>query len=289
MVCHHAEVGYDVLDFLALIERQSTVNAIRNTILAHLFLEAAALCIGAIQNGEIRIFALFLPADTTDVVTHNHRFLLVAIGRFERESLALFVLAEHILVNLAGVLANQTVCRLHDKLRRTIVLLQFEELRIGILLLKIQDIVDVGTTEAIDALCVVAHHTDTTSLLCQLQHDFLLSEVRILVLVDQDVLETLYVFLAYILMVLEQQPRLHQQVVEVHRIGLTTTLHVPIIYIGDLGALLLSIVCRPRTDLILLWQQQVVLRHRDAVSHRSGLIHLLVELQLLDDVLHQRT
>ena len=90
-------------------------------------------------------------------------------------------------------------------------------------------------------------------------------------------------------MVLKQHPRLHQQIIEVHRISLLTSLRVPYIYIRHLRALLAGIVLGPCALLIGLRQQQVVLGHRYPVGHRRGLVHLVVEPHLLDDGLHQRS
>ena len=90
-------------------------------------------------------------------------------------------------------------------------------------------------------------------------------------------------------MVLKQYPRLHQQIIEIHRIRLTAPLRVPYIYMRHLRALLLSVVTGPGTLRISLRQYQMVLRHRDTVGHRRRLIHLIVEPHLLDDGLHQRT
>ena len=87
----------------------------------------------------------------------------------------------------------------------------------------------------------------------------------------------------------KQHPRLHQQIVEVHRIRLSAPFRVPYIYISNLRALLLGIVTGPRTLRISLWQHQVVLRHRDTIGHRCRLIHLIVEPHLLNNRLHQRS
>ena len=266
-ICHHAEVGNNILDFLALVKRQTAIDAVWNTLLAHLFLEGTALCVGAIQDGEVRVLSALLTPNALDVVAHNHCFLLVTIGRLQRKALTLLILAEDILANLSLVLTNQAVGSLHNELCGAVVLLQFEESRVLVLLLEVEDVVDVGATERVDALSIVAYDTDTTVLKSQLQHNLLLGKVRILILVHQHILEALYILLANVLMLTEQQPGLHQQVVKVHSVSLSAALHVPLIYIGNLRTFLLRIVSCPRAQFILLWQQQMVLGHRDAVGN----------------------
>ena len=129
------------------------------------------------------------------------------------------------------------------------------------MLLEVQDIIDVSTSETIDALCIIANHTHPSVLFSQQQYDGLLSKVCILILVHQYITETLYVFLSDVLMILEQHKCLYQQIIEVHRISLTTTLRVPIIYLGNHWTFMLGIVSSPRAGGILLRQQQVVLSH----------------------------
>ena len=201
---HHTEVGNDILDFLALVETQTTIDTIWDTILSHLFLKGAALGVGTIENGKIVVLCLVLSTDSLDIVTHNDSLFPVTIGRLQGQSLTLLVLTEHILVYLSLVLAYQTIGCLYDELCRTVVLLQFKETRTLILLLEIEDVIDIGTTETVDALCIVSHHTDTSVLAGQLQDNLLLSVVRILILIDQHIAETLHIFLTDVLMVLKQ-------------------------------------------------------------------------------------
>ena len=287
-VRHHAEVGYHVLDLLTLIEAQSAVYPIRYAVLTHLFLERSALCIRAIQDGEVAIFTAVLALQPFDVVTDYHRLLAVTVGRLQHQLLALLVLAVHLFPDLPFVLVYQAVGSLHDELCRAVVLFQLIQARALILFLEVQYIIDVSPSEAVDALCVVAHHAYPSVLLGQLQHDGLLSEVRVLILVHQHIAEPVDIFLADVLMVAQQYEGLHQQVVEVHRVRLSAPLRVPIIYMAHHRPLVLRVVSRPRAHGILLWLQQVVLRHRYAVGHRCRLIRLVIQLHLFDDALHQR-
>ena len=267
-VCHKSEISNNILNLLTLVEAQAAIDAIWDTVLTHLFLKRATLGIGTIEDSEITERRLLLSADALDIVTNDDGFLSIAVGRLQRQSFTLLILAEYILTNLSLILAYQAIGSLYNELCRAVVLLQLIQLRTLIHLLEVEDIVDVSTTEAVDTLCIVAHHTHMTVLLCQLQDNLLLGVVGILVLIYQHVAETLHILLADVLMMFEQQEGLHQQVVKVHCVSLATALYVPIIYMCHLRTLLLCVVSRPRALHILLWQQQVVLRHRDTVSHR---------------------
>ena len=82
---HHTEVGYHVLDLLALVEAQTSIDAIGNTVLAHLFLKRAALRVSAIENGKVAILTSVLALQPLDVVADDHRLLLVTIGWLQGE------------------------------------------------------------------------------------------------------------------------------------------------------------------------------------------------------------
>ena len=225
-VAHQPEVGDDVLDFLALIEAQTAVDAVGNALSAHLLLEGAALRIGAVEDGEVAILAVLPAPDGLDVLANDGCLFLVGVCPLQHQLLAFVVAAVDVLRNLPLVLLDQTVGGLHDALRGTVVLLQLEELRVGVYGLEVQDVVDVCSAEGIDALCIVAHHTHALMLARELQHNLLLGVVRVLVLVDEDVLESLLILLQHLAVVAQKAVGHHQQVVEVHRISLAATLLV---------------------------------------------------------------
>ena len=120
---HNAEVGNDVFDFLTLIETQAPIYSIRYAIFAHLFLKRTTLRIGAIQNGKIAILSPLLPTDSLNVIADDDGLLLVAVGRLQGQTFALFVLAKDILADLAFILENQGVSSLNNELCRAIGLL----------------------------------------------------------------------------------------------------------------------------------------------------------------------
>ena len=65
--------------------------------------------------------------NTLNVLAHNDSLFAVTIGRFKDDLLTLVIMTVDILVNLTLVLADQTVCSLHNQLGRTVVLLQFKQ------------------------------------------------------------------------------------------------------------------------------------------------------------------
>ena len=124
---------------------------------------------------------------------------------------------------------NQTICRIYNILCRTVITLQFKYTASGILIFELQDIVDIGTTERIDTLCIIPYHTDAAMLLTKSLDYQVLRKVRVLILINQHELEETAVFLQHLRMVTEQDICLKQQIIEVHGTGLLATVLIPFI------------------------------------------------------------
>ena len=286
---HQTEISNNILNFLALVETQSAINAIRNTLLSELLLEAATLGIGAVENGKITILAAILAPDTLHVLRHNRRLFLVAVSRLILNLLTLRILAEHILRNLVAVMLDQTVSRLNDGLGRAVVLLQFEETRALKLALIVENIIDIGTTETIDTLRVITHGTNTLLLLTELHDDRHLNVIGILILIHQDIIEAGGIFVANILMLPEELIGKRQQIIEIHGIGLLAALHVSHENLTNLRHLRTLVLLEDsRIALISRSTHQVVLRHRNLGMNGSRLILLIIQPHLLHYRLDQR-
>ena len=286
---HQTEISNNILNLLALVETQSAINAIRNTLLSELLLEAAALGIGTVENGKITILAAILAPDTLHVLRHNRRLFLVAVSRLILNLLTLRILAEHILRNLVAVMLDQTVSRLNDGLGRAVVLFQFEETRALKLALIVENIIDIGTTETIDTLRVITHGTNTLLLLTELHDDRHLNVVGILILIHQDIIEAGGIFVANILMLPEELIGKRQQIIEIHGIGLLAALHVSHENLTNLRHLRTLVLLEDsRIALISRSTHQVVLRHRNLGMNGSRLILLIIQPHLLHYRLDQR-
>ena len=95
------------------------------------------------------------------------------------------------LLYLFAVALNETTSGIDDGLSGAVVAFELEEASIGIVLAKVEDVVDVRPPETVDALCIVAHDTDTLPLVGEEADDLMLSKVGILILIDEDEMEAL--------------------------------------------------------------------------------------------------
>ena len=125
----------------------------------------------------------------------------------------------------------------------------------------------------------VTHDADVAVAVGEQQHEFVLGLVRVLVLVDEDVLEPLAIVLEHVAVLPEQLDGVGEQVVEVHRPGLEQT---GLVLGIDVGVLAVEDVLRPAVRLVGV--DQLVLPEADDRVHAAWREPLCVEAEIADDV-----
>ena len=151
-----------------------------------------------------------------------------------------------------------------------------------------KDVVDVGATETVYALCVVANDTYFLSLVCELVDDCLLGEVGVLILIHEYILKPLGILAPDVLVVGEQDVDVHKQVIKVHGICLTASLAVSGVNVLDSRHLVLHVGSDGTLRIgIFASCEKMVLCHADAVSHCGYLINLVIEVHFLDNGLDE--
>ena len=131
-----------------------------------------------------------------------------------------------------AVVGDHRVGRVENGLGRAVVLLQPDHVGVDEGLFELEDVADVGPTEPVHTLIRVAHHHQVAVLLAQQLEPLVLGRVRVLVLVDQDVLEPLGVALAYLVEQPQEVDGPEQEVIEVHRIHAVQLTLVLAIHVG---------------------------------------------------------
>ena len=177
------EISHHILHFLPLIKRKSSINTVGYTALAQSFLKNTALCIRTVKNGKIMISISRLGMQLRNLVGHDFSFFHIAISRKHADRFPLVFFGEHLLLNLVAVFGNQAVRRIHDGLRGAVILLQLKQPCILVRTSKIQDIINVSSTERIDTLGIIAYHTQKLMFLRKLEYDAVLGKIRILILI----------------------------------------------------------------------------------------------------------
>ena len=93
----------------------------------------------------------------------------------------------------AKVLGNDCVGSIENVLGAAIVLFKNNHAHFIKSIFKLADITEVGATECINRLIGVSHHAHVVMTGRQTEHDFVLRNIRVLIFVNQDVLETVLV------------------------------------------------------------------------------------------------
>ena len=103
--------------------------------------------------------------------------------------------------------------------RAAVVLLEAHDVRLGKVLVEVEDVPDVGAAPAVDRLVVVTDDADVAVAAGEQLDELVLRAVGVLVLVDEDVLELAAVLLELRRILGEQSDGEHEQIVEVHGVG----------------------------------------------------------------------
>ena len=113
------------------------------------------------------------------------------------------------------VVADQRVGHAQDALRAAVVLLQPDDLHVGIVVLELENVAQVRAAPAVDRLVGIAGDGQVRVVDRQGPHDRVLGQVRVLILVDQDVAIALVERGADLGVLAQQRGDVQQQVVEI--------------------------------------------------------------------------
>jgi len=187
------------------------------------------------------------------------------------------------------VAGDDGVGRGEDGLRRTVVLLEEDRPGVGVVLLELDDVADRRAAERVDGLVGVAddaqlaggHGVSGRALgqrgPDQLLDQLVLRDVGVLVLVDEDVPEPAPVVLGRVGERLQEVHRRHDEVVEVHRVGLPQAALVCRVGLRD--ALVVVAAGRRRRGIRLL-VDEVVLEVAHGMGEGPWLVALRIEVEV---------
>lgn len=181
--------------------------------------------------------------------------VLLVLGGVHLYLITLAVVRPQGLALALGVVLDDTVGCVEDVGGGAIVLLQTDGLGAGIELFKVEDIFNGSTTEAVDALVVIAHYADVALRPGKQADQTELCHAGVLILVHQQVAVLILVELPHVRVVGQQLHGLVDEVVKIERTGLFQFFLVGCIDACGLGALHISgVVCKRllRADQLIL-------------------------------------
>ena len=166
-----------------------------------------------------------------------------------------------------------------NHLRRAVVLFEANGLRVGKILFELEDVADVRAAPGVDGLVFIADDADVAVFTKEL-HQLVLRTVRVLVLVDEQILVLAVVALADFARRLQQANGFEQQIVEVHRVRLEEFVAIDLEDVRDLFFERIR-----RREEVLLRIDHVVLRPGDPSKRDAGLQLLVVDAEPLERLL----
>ena len=167
---------------------------------------------------------------------------------------------------------------------RAIILLQTIHGDLFVIFLKIQNVVDIGSTKSINALCIVAHNTNVLKLIRECTNNQVLRMIGVLVLVDQDISKTVLVFGQHIRESIEQFVGSQKKIVKIHGSRFETPVYVLCINFTHFGALCHGIgFLQIGVVVIGPHRNQTVFERRNTAAYLLGFILIFVESHFFDD------
>ena len=196
---------------------------------------------------------------------HSHvEFQLIAASPVRPQLLALPAL----------VVVDYRVGSLQNVLGRAIILLQADDPGTGILVFKLQDVFNGGTTEAVDGLVVVTHHADIFPFPRQRRGQQILQMVGILILVDEHIAELVLPVLPRLRMLQEQPHRVENQVVKVQRVRLPEPMLILSIELRNL--LLAEVAALFALRQVVTGQEHPILCPGNITQNSAGRVSLFI-------------
>ena len=186
--------------------------------------------------------------------------------------------------NAALVVGDKGIGGVHNGLGGAVVPFQAKHLGPREILLEIEDVLDLGTAEAIDGLGVVPHHANVPVTGSQFFEDDVLGHVGILVLIHQNVAEAAGNGLQGLRTAFKEDIQVQEDIVKIHDAGLAAQLAVAGIDAVDFRLLVVVVVFPETAHTVHIGRggYKVVFGLGDATEHLLGLVHFVVQFQLLD-------
>ena len=122
------------------------------------------------------------------------------------------------LVLSSFIVGNDLIGSIQNIPGRAVILLQFDNDSIRIIIFKFKDIPYIRAAPAVYALVIITDHAKIPAFSCQQSQQLILCTVGILILIDHDIPEASAIDLQDRGMVRQEQKRFQQQVVKIKRI-----------------------------------------------------------------------
>ena len=214
-IIQEPQVSEDVLDFLAVVELRAADHGIRNGVAHQFFFEDTGLGVGPDEDGHVAVGFVADFVAVVDGAGDVIGFVVFGLGLVMDDLVARRVFRPKCLSRPAFVVVDDGVGGVQDGLGRAVILFELDRRCVGIVPGKVDDVADVGTAPGVDTLVGIADDADVAPLGSQDLSKGILGVVRILIFVDQDVLEPFLILFPDVVFFFQEADGQEQEVVEV--------------------------------------------------------------------------
>ena len=176
------QIGHDVADFLAIEESGAADDAVGHACTQQHIFEHAGLRIGAVEHRHL-VVAVALGVAPFDLARDPAAFIAFVCSHVDLHLVAFAGIGDEALFLALGIVGDHRIRRRKDVAGRTVIAFQLDRAAVGVVLLEIQDVADIGTAPAVNGLVVVAYHHDVAILSRQQIGDGVLRAIGVLVFV----------------------------------------------------------------------------------------------------------
>ena len=210
------QVREHVLHLAPLIEGDAADHLVREAEAAEHVLDGSRLGVRPVEDRDVAcVRDQAFAAELLDLAGDGLGLVMLVVRLDDRDRIAARPLGPELLLLARGVVAHDVVGRVEDPLGGPVVLLQLHDRRVRVVPLEVEDVADVRAAPREDRLVVVADHAEVLLEAREVTQEHVLRAVRVLVLVDQDVVIAVLPLFEGPVARLEQPAGKDEQIVEV--------------------------------------------------------------------------
>ena len=219
---HDAEIGHRIANFHPLVKARAADHAVGQADGQEAILERAHLVRGAHKDrhviGADGRHAAGAARQSLDLFADPAGFFLAIPMADQAELFALLADAAQRFTQPFAVVRDDPVGGLKDMGGRAVVFLQTDDLCAGEILLKAQDVANLGSAPAIDRLIIIPHDADVGMARRQKPEPQILGDVGVLVLIHKDEAEPALILGQEIGMGLKDRDHVQEKITEIDRV-----------------------------------------------------------------------
>ena len=279
-----ARVGERVLHLGALVKREAAQHAIAHAARAHRLFKRARLRVRAVEHGNVngRVFAMKDADRVGNVLGLGFR-----VAPFKKRQIVSRGAGRlEIFSETPAVVRDDARGGVENFLRRAVILFQANDARAGIILVKAENVADIGAAPAVDGLILVADDAQVARLVYKQPQQVILHAVGVLIFVDVNVAETRLPGRARFRKFPQHLNGAQQEIVKIESAGLAENVFVLRVHFRGGNSQGIVVLGGLRGD--LRGSLRMILREADALEKAANFLARILDVQMFEGKFHGR-